>query len=168
MTLSGKSCRLVPLERRHGEKTREWANDLELGRLLDRGRPVSELEHEAWMKSVLDRSDAVFFAIESDVGHVGNVWLWAIDARHQKAELRIIIGDERAMGRGVGTEAIALVCKYAFERLNLHKIYAYVLGINPRARRAFEKAEFKLEGTLREDRWSTDRFVDVFLLGRLR
>jgi RimJ/RimL family protein N-acetyltransferase len=60
------------------------------------------------------------------------------------------------------------MCAYAFERLNLHRVYAYVLAINPRARRAFEKAGFALEGTLREDRWAGDAYTDVYLLGRLK
>jgi RimJ/RimL family protein N-acetyltransferase len=43
-----------------------------------------------------------------------------------------------------------------------------VLGINPRALRAFEKAGFAVEGVLKEDRWDGDRYCDVYLLGRLR
>jgi RimJ/RimL family protein N-acetyltransferase len=82
--------------------------------------------------------------------------------------LRVVIGEPSQTTRGIGTEAIDLACSYAFERLNLHRIYAYVLEINPRARRAFEKAGFALEGTLRQDRWFEDRYVDVFVLGRLR
>ena len=42
--------------------------------------------------------------------------------------------------------------RYAFEQLGLHRVYAYVLAFNPPARRAFEKAGFALEGTLRDDR----------------
>lgn len=67
----------------------------------------------------------------------------------------------------MGTEAISLLCAYAFERLNLHKVYAHVLAINPRARRAFEKAGFALEGTFREDRWTGEGYTDVYFLGRL-
>jgi RimJ/RimL family protein N-acetyltransferase len=70
-------------------------------------------------------------------------------------------------GKGAGTEAISRLCDYAFDQLNLHKVYAYVLAINPRARRSFEKAGFVLEGTLREDRWTGEEFTDVYLLARL-
>jgi RimJ/RimL family protein N-acetyltransferase len=41
------------------------------------------------------------------------------------------------------------------------------MDFNPRARQAFEKAGFALEGTLRDDRWIGDGFSDVFVLGRL-
>ncbi len=154
---------LRPLELRHLEKTREWANDPELMRLLNRAQPVSETEHAAWFASLKERSDCRYFAIESDGVHVGNVWLWDIDPRHRRAELRIVMGSDYT-GKGAGTEAITRLCDYAFHQLNLHKVYAYVLAINPRARRGFEKAGFVLEGTLREDRWTGDAFVDVYLL----
>lgn len=161
------SVRLRPLERRHLEKTLEWANDPELMRLLNRAHTVSREEHEQWFEAIQKRQDCCYFAIEGvDDTHLGNVWLWDIDLRHRRAELRIVMGLDRT-DKGAGTEAISRLCEYAFERLNLHKVYAYVLAINPRARRSFEKAGFVIEGTLREDRWTGETFTDVYLLARL-
>ncbi len=168
--ITGHTIVLRPFERRHMEETRAWANDPELMRLLDRARPISDVEHEKWFAALHDKTDCVYFAIETvkDARHIGNVWLWNIDSRHRRAELRILIGSHTDHGRGAGTEAISLLCGYAFERLNLHKVYAYVLGINERARHAFERAGFVLEGTLHEDRWVNDAYTDVYLLGKLR
>lgn len=160
------TVRILPLERRHLEKTLEWANDPELMRLLNRAHTVSKEEHEQWFDALQKREDRCYFAIESlDGAHLGNVWLWDIDHRHRRAELRIVMGLDEA-GKGAGTQAISRLCDYAFERLNLHKVYAYVLAINPRARRSFEKAGFVLEGTLREDRWTGAEYADVYLLAR--
>lgn len=159
--------RLVPLDSSHAALTRAWANDAELSRLMDRARPVSEEEHVAWLASLQGRSDCRYFAVVERTVHVGNVWLWGIDRRHRKAEIRIVIGDAAARGRGIGTSAIDLVSRFAFEQIGLHRVYAYVLAVNPRARRAFEKAGFALEGTLRDDRSVGDGFVDCYLLSRL-
>jgi RimJ/RimL family protein N-acetyltransferase len=168
LILQGPNVCLVPFDRRHFEATRAWANDLELSRLLDRARPISDVEHESWTASIHGREDCVFFAIETAANrHVGNVWLWAIDPRHRKAEVRIIIGETQSLGRGIGSEAIQLIADYARDRLNLRRLYAYVLGTNPRAKRAFEKAGFELEGTLRQERWVGDQYADVWLLGRV-
>ena len=157
---------LCPLELRHSEKTREWANDPEWMRLLNRKRPVSESEHEQWFATLKERNDCCYFAIESDRIHVGNVWLWNIEPSNRRAELRIVM-DRAHTDKGVGTEAITRLSDYAFGQLDLHRVYAYVLAINPRARRAFEKAGFVLEGTLRDDRWTGDDFTDVYLLGKI-
>jgi RimJ/RimL family protein N-acetyltransferase len=165
----GETVSLFPFERRHLDVTREWSNNPELMRLLDRGQGVSVAEHERWFTSLAGRTDCIYFAIElnADDRHIGNIWLWQIDHRHRRAELRIVIGDTSQYGRGAGSEAISLLCEHAFTQLKLHRIYAYVLAINPRARRAFENAGFALEGTLRQDRLSGESYTDVYLLGRL-
>jgi RimJ/RimL family protein N-acetyltransferase len=165
---------LLPLARAHLSRTLAWANDPDTARLMNRVKAVTESEHERWFQSILLRPDCAYFAIEQVAGpageprHVGNVWLWDIDMRHHKAELRVVVGEPAARGHGVGPEAIDLLCRYGFEHLNLHRIYAFVLAINPGARRAFEKAGFTLEGTLRDDRWSVDGYVDTWLLGRVK
>ncbi len=166
--LTGTRVRLVSLARPHLVATRRWANDPEIMRLMDRAQPVAQSEHDAWFEGLSRRHDCAYFAIEtSEPRHVGNVWLWAIDRRHRKAEVRVVIGEATARGCGIGAEAIDLLCRYAFDDLGLHRVYAYVLAINPSARRAFERAGFAFEGTLRDDRWSGDRFVDADLLARL-
>jgi RimJ/RimL family protein N-acetyltransferase len=158
---------LCLLERRHLTATRAWLSDPEFMRLLDRARPVAELEQEAWFTRLHERQDTLVFAIEHQAKHIGNIWLADIDNRHRKAELRIVIGDKDHIGKGIGEEAINAMCSYASGSLNLHKLYAYVLAINPRARRAFEKAHFILEGTLIAERWSGNAYCDVWRLGRI-
>jgi diamine N-acetyltransferase len=167
--ITGETVSLKPLERRHLDATRAWANDPELARVLDRASPVSEAEHERWFATLHERSGCVYFAIErnEDGAHIGNVWLWDIDGRHRKAEIRIVVGAPEGQNRGMGTEALELLSTYAFERLHLHKVYAYVLAINPRALRAFEKAGFSVEGILKADRWAGSGYTDVYLLGKL-
>ena len=166
---SGPRLHLCPLDRRHLTATRTWANDPQLCRLLDRAKTVSEAEHEAWYASLAQRKDVEMFAIETvaDGTHIGNIWLWSIDTRHKKAEVRVVIGENIHQGRGLGIEAIELISAYARDSLNLHKLFAYVLSINPRALRAFEKAGFIVEGNLKQDRWSADGYVDVTLLGKI-
>lgn len=163
---------LVPLSPRHLALTLDWANNPTLSHLLNRANPVTAAEHEAWFAAVRTRRDCAYFAVEETVEHalvhVGNVWLWDIDDRHRKAELRIVIGEPAARGRGLGTRAIDLLCQYGFAERRLHRIYAYVLSLNPPARHAFENAGFTLEGTLRDDRWIGDRFCDAWILGRVQ
>jgi RimJ/RimL family protein N-acetyltransferase len=156
------------LAQRHVERTRRWANDPELMRLLNRAAPVSEAEHERWFAALAGCDDRHYFAIETSAGaHVGNVWLWDIDRRHRKAELRIVIGEPDGQNRGLGPTAIDLACAHAFEELDLHRVYAFVLSINPRAKRAFQRAGFQCEGVLRDERWLGDRYCDSYLLARL-
>src|SRR5215467_350841 len=105
-----QSVWLRPLERRHLDKSLEWANDPELMRLLNRAHTVSRDEHEQWFTVLQKRDDCCYFAIETADGtHLGNVWLWNIEQRHHRAELRIVMDLDHA-GKGTGTEAISRLC----------------------------------------------------------
>lgn len=161
------AIRLTPLAARHLAKTRDWNNEPKLMRWLNRAHITSEAEHTAWFAGLANRRDCLYFAIESGGRHLGNVWLWDIDARHRRAEVRILIGDYADRSRGLGTAALRAIADHARDTLKLHRLIAFVLVINPRARRSFEQAGFQLEGTLREDRRSDDRFVDVWQMGRI-
>lgn len=159
---------LRPLASNHLEATREWMNDEKLMAFLGRTKLVDELEHIEWFKTVLSSQDCAFFAIEISSGtHIGNVWLWNIDQLNRKAELRIVIGQFQSQNRGFGEKVIRTLCQYASKTLKLHKIYAYVLSTNPRARHCFKKAGFREEGVLRQDRWSDGQFIDVYFMGIL-
>jgi len=163
-----EEVRLCPFERQYSEQTRLWMNHAELARNLGRDRFVTELEHQRWYESVVTNPNHLFFAILFQDTHIGNVWLWDICRRNAKAEVRILIGHFSHQNKGLGTKALNLMANFAFETLNLHKLYAYVLGFNERAKKAFEKAEFCVEGILKQDRWLHGSYVDVYLLGRLK
>jgi RimJ/RimL family protein N-acetyltransferase len=167
--MAGERVNLVPLDRRHLARTLRWANDPDLMQMMDRARVVSEAEHQAWFETLEGHDDRAYFAIEmtGESLHVGNVWLWAIDRRHLKAELRVVIGEAAARGKGIGAAAIDRMCRHSFDVLNLHRVYAYVLATNPVARLAFERAGFALEGALRDDRRAGDRFIDSYLMARV-
>lgn len=55
-----------------------------------------------------------------------------------------VAGD--AGGRGHGTEAVELICRFGFEEAGLHRIQPAVLPRNVRSRRVLEKNAFRLEG----------------------
>src|SRR5262245_27394019 len=161
--------RLVPLGQYHLDATFHWVNDPEMMRLLGRTAPVEPDEHRRWFLQLARRTDCRYFAVETiDSGrHVGNVWLWDLNAADRKSEVRVLFGDEASRGLGYGSEAIALLATLAFTTLNMHRLYAYVFARNPRAKRAFEKAGFAVEGLLRQERRLGAEFIDVYLLARL-
>jgi RimJ/RimL family protein N-acetyltransferase len=168
--LAGTLVRLGPLEREHLAAWRGWANDPDIALLLDRVLPVSEPEHERFFeRHVCDNAKAVWFSVlaEADRRHIGNVWLWDIDQRHRRAEARVMIGERAFWGSGAGSEAIALLAEFAFEKMGLHKVYAYVMERNPRARAAFEKALFVEEALLREEAYWNGTYGDVRRMMRL-
>ncbi len=57
--------------------------------------------------------------------------------------------DEREIGRGLGTEAVRLVTKFAFEKMALHRVEAFVSPRNTGSVKVLEKAGYTQEGLMR-------------------
>lgn len=58
--------------------------------------------------------------------------------------------DEGAIGQGIGTEAVGLVTTFAFEKVGLHRIEAYVSPRNYGSIAVLEKSGYLQEGLLRK------------------
>jgi len=84
------------------------------------------------------------------------------------AELQIRIGDAADRGRGVGSEAVGLLLRFAFDDLNLQRVQLHVFADNAAAIRVYEKAGFVREGVLRQAAHIGGKYVDVVLMGILR
>jgi ribosomal-protein-alanine N-acetyltransferase len=54
--------------------------------------------------------------------------------------------DQARAGEGYMPEALVLLCRYAFEELNLHRIQISVIPRNRASRRVVEKLEIRDEG----------------------
>ena len=161
--------RLVPLAEKHLAATLAWVNDPAMMRLLGRSAHVEPDEHMRWFEQLRERNDRRYFSVEAvESGHhVGNIWLWDNNTPDRKAEVRVLFGDETSRGRGYGSEAIDQLAGIAFRTMGLHRLYAYVFTFNPQAKRAFEKAGFRQEGMLRQDRRIADDYIDVCVFGRV-
>ena len=104
MRLEGRTVILRPIDPADLERWRAWVNDPEIASLLDRALPVSAPEHEHFFETaVVGNERAVWFALErpgSPGDYIGNVWLWDVDPRHRRAEVRILIGAAFRVGNG--------------------------------------------------------------------
>ena len=111
-------------------------------RFIDR-RMFTKESHEAWLKNFVETGKVAQFIILSDGAGVGSVYLRDIDYDKKDAEFGIFIGEESARGKGVGTESARLILEYAFNELNLDKVFLRVYKDNHGAVKSYEKAGFK-------------------------
>jgi len=72
---------------------------------------------------------------------VGRCGVTRLDWKNRLGELGIMVGAPYR-GRGYGTEAMALLCAFCFEELNLHKLRMSVLAFNRPALRCYEANGF--------------------------
>ncbi len=88
-------------------------------------------------------------AIELDGEAAGSVAVFVgADVYRRSAELGYWLAEDY-WGRGVMTRAVRQICREAFERFDVVRIYAEPFEGNAGSRRVLEKAGFTLEGVMR-------------------
>lgn len=109
-----------------------------------------------------------FFAIvtRDDGRHIGNAKLGPVDTNHRRASFGIMIGERDAWGKGYATEALAILERYAFDALGLHKLTAGAVVENVGSVRMLEKRGFTVEGRRRVHFRDGNRFLDVIEFGK--
>lgn len=100
---------------------------------------------------------------------IGTFILRGVSPYHRTAEVGAGIGDPAYWGRGYGSDAMLLIVEYAFEWLDLRRLWLTTRGDNVRAQRQVERCGFKQEGTRRLTvRDSRGQWVDLVTYGLLR
>jgi RimJ/RimL family protein N-acetyltransferase len=171
--LEGKVTVLRPLRASDRVVSVRWRNDPDIrDNILGYRFPITEAMEAEWVDAVLkDQSRSrIVLAIEdkSDGTFVGFVYLNNIDWFSRNAEFGILIGERGRHGKGLARDALALIVDYAFEMLNLHKLYLRVVAFNKRALRLYRAFGFAQEGIQREQVFLRGRYHDVVFMGLLR
>lgn len=144
---------------RHGNSYAVWRS------LRDRfPHPLTTVETERYIVATLERGPETTFAIEVQGEPIGVIGLaMGTGERRCVAELSYWLG-EQFWGRGIITEAIPLLAKYAFQRFgDLTRIESYVFEGNDASARVLEKAGFVREGVLRKSVIKDDQLLDRWL-----
>jgi len=169
----GGRIRLRAIEREDVKNFFEWVNDPEVTFGLSLYLPMSLTDEERWFDSLANRApNEKPFGIDLRDGDgwrlIGNCTFFDIDALAHSGELGIMIGDKSAWNKGLGTETMGLLLRHGFETLNLNRIMLRVYADNLRAVRTYEKAGFKMEGTLRQAVFKRGNYGDVHIMSVLR
>lgn len=98
-----------------------------------------------------DRREYNFGIFDSLTGKlIGHVSLYSIKRLPFSSGFIGYSIDEREIGRGIGTEAVRLVTSFAFRKVALHRIEAYVSPRNKGSVILLERAGYTQEGLLRQ------------------
>ena len=99
---------------------------------------------------IKNKKEFVFGIVLKETDEViGCVGLHKINWKNKNGEVGYWLG-KKYWGKGLTSEAVSLMLRFAFKILKLHRVYAVVFEKNIASRRVLEKNGFKLEGILRE------------------
>lgn len=153
------------------ERYQQWLNDDEVCRYNSHATfPYTAEKMQAYFQSLHTNANTqiVLAMIHKDSGaHVGNISLQAINWVSRNAEFAILLGDKNFWGTGAATEASLLICRYGFERLNLHRIYCGTSSENRGMQKLATRMGMQQEGIRRQAMFKNGQYVDVLEYGVL-
>lgn len=107
-------------------------------------------------------------AIATDGKAIGSIGIFIQDDIYKKsAELGYWLSEEY-WGKGIMTEAIKQICREAFDKFDIIRIFAEPFAYNTGSRRVLEKAGFTYEGTMRNGVFKNGKIHSYCMYSLLR
>jgi UDP-4-amino-4,6-dideoxy-N-acetyl-beta-L-altrosamine N-acetyltransferase len=168
--LQGRRIRLRAIDEADLPLIVQWRNEPEVYEYFYEYEPLSIRQEKAWYEKQLGNGSERNFIISLHDGKaVGMVSLVRIDTRNRRAEYgRLLVGDKESKGAGFGVDAEVLVLQYAFDHLNLNRLYCEVLTSNTSVVEMHKSLGFREEGIMRQFVYKAGAYQDVLLLAMLR
>ena len=130
--------------------------------------PVSAYAQEQWLKAHCGDRDDFRFVIESpEDGAVGIATLTGIDWKNRRATHGIKLANKERRLKGIGTDAVMAIMRYAFDELGLHRLDGSWFEENTASRRLYSKLGWKEEGRRREYIHKGGVYRDLIVTGIL-
>jgi len=169
LVIKGQQIYLRPITADDTEMAVRWRNRPVVVENFIYRKPVSRKDHENWLANKVFTGQVHQFIVcrNEDDMPVGSIYLQNFEEEHKKAEWGIYLGEERAYGKGIGTEAAKLVLNYAFTALGMHKVVSRVLARNKASIRMNEKAGYVREAYLKDELFLEGRYEDLILFGAI-
>ena len=167
--LQGVLVDLVPWSQAVEERMTDWVNG-PLAEWWNEEPLVTRAVRRRETEEYLAReAHPTFFGMRAKDGKlIGVFGLMGVDPTHRYAEVGAGIGEPDYWGGGFGSDAMLLIVEYAFEWLDLRRLWLVTSGRNKRAQRQVEKCGFTLEVRLRQDEFYAGRYHNSVKYGLLR
>lgn len=98
---------------------------------------------------------------------LGLIDLFDFDPQNKRAGIGLVVLEEKERNKGVGAEAIGLLCEYGFKVLGLRQLYANVLEDNLPSLHLFKKMGFVEVGMKKDWIFSQGGFKNEILLQKI-
>lgn len=169
--LTGKKIYLRPLEVEDAKLYEKWVNDIEVKKTFDTPRPINYEVAEDLIKNLYkncERSIRLGIVVKKNDQLIGYTHLSNINYVDSHCMFAVLIGEKDYWSKGLGTEATELTVSYAFDILNMNKVWLIVYDFNPGGVKAYEKAGFIKEGVKRQDKYYAGKRHDTIMMSILQ
>lgn len=128
-----------------------WMNNPRVYSFMHFDIPILMDKTIEWYNKNQQRDDRIDFAFWDSFGKiVAFGGITSINKEIKKGETYIFT-NPIAHHKGIGTEAMLLLCKYGFETMGLNKLYALINEDNVASIHLHKKVGYEIEGHLRQE-----------------
>lgn len=168
--LEGRLVNLRAIRDADAPAFRRWLNDQEIARYMgDRYPMAAEAAAARSQAANMSSFDNVRLAIETKHGeHVGGVNLFDSSPECRSAQIGVMVGERAYWSRGYGSDAVVTALRFAFDEMNLNRVFLQVWSFNERAIAAYRKIGFIEEARMRDDVYTMGCYHDNVIMGILR
>ena len=130
-------------------------------------KPVGPADQRAWLDSVGWKSGKMYLvACDDENPFIGLARLDELDQQNRSLRVGLDVA-VKLRGRGYGGRVYEALKTYAFDHLNMHRLWLCVLDTNDRAKRLYDRQGFKVEGRYREAIFRYGTCVDYVIMSIL-
>jgi|SRR5690554_710049 len=168
ITLKGENIFLRALEPTDLEFLYQVENDQTLWEVSNTSTPYSRYILEQYLEnSYRDIYDVkqlrlVICKIDS-IAPLGLIDLYDFDPKNSRVGLGIVIYSETDKRKGFASEALGLICDYAFKTLQVYQVFAGITEDNKASIQLFEKAGFNRNGFKKDWVYSQENYKDEYI-----
>lgn len=133
--------------------------------------PLDEEQLNQYIKGANEENSTVYIykvVLDETDETIGHISLNNIDLKNRSAGIgKVLIGNTRIRGKGIGQNMVTELLKVAFDNLLLHRVELGVFAFNEPAIKSYEKAGFVKEGLLRDFRKVEDGYWSLWQMSIL-
>ena len=169
MNIYGKKVILRSVEMSDIEFVKDMFNDPELENLVTGWSfPLSTYSQERWFEQHYSDNLNFRFVIEtSEDGPVGIATLTGIDWKNKKATHGIKLSNKIHRSKGIGTDSVMAIMRYAFDELGLNRLDGSWFESNLASQSLYKKCGWIEEGVRRNYIYKRGEYRNLVVVGIL-
>lgn len=169
MNIQGKIVTLRAITKDDLSMICDMFNDPELENLVvGWAFPLSYEQQVEWFEKHKNDTNDFRFVIETkEKGAVGIATLTDIDWKNRRATHGMKLANKSNRTKGIGTDAVMAMMRYAFDELGLNRLDSSLFDFNEPAKNLLKKCGWVEEGVRREYIYKRGKWRDLTIIGVL-
>ena len=160
----GESIYFSPLNENDFAIYTKWLNDINQAHNI-----ISEYKEKNWILHDYEKDRYQFAVVDKKTNKA--IGIYGLELKNKISNRYYFvgfIGEKSYRGHGIGTEALKLLTKFAFDILNAHSIYTSVYNFNEASLKSINKAKFTKCGEYRESIYYNSKYYNEILFEMTR